>query len=89
MPQQYSPPCEDIQRKLELSRLEAQGLEKYIIRCPICNFPLEEIYGEKIGIVSIKCNKCKFCGPLNLAYFRRQRNHYRYYNFRKMNNPFH
>lgn len=63
-------PTEEDLRKLSLSIQEAEGKEKLEVKCPICAFPLIGMYGEKKGIARIKCRKCKYEGPVNLAYFR-------------------
>lgn len=44
---------------------------------------IEEIYGITMGIVQVKCRKCKLEEPLNLAYFRR------IYRNQEQINPFH
>ena len=74
---QYHPSEETLQ-KLLLSRIEVENMEKRILRCPICGFRIEGVYSDRAGHAEIKCRKCKFEGPLNLAYFRRQRRHLHY-----------
>lgn len=64
-------PKEENLKKLAQSIQDAQGQEKHEIRCPICGFLKVYVYGNKEGIVILKCSKCKYSGPMNLAYFRR------------------
>lgn len=66
-------PSEENLRKLELSRMEAEELELKVLKCPICDFPAMWVYSDKGGHVNFKCQKCKFCGPINLGYFKRQK----------------
>lgn len=68
----YSPSPE-VLRLLELSRLEVEGMSRKELRCPICGFRIQGMYEDRAGHVEVKCPKCKFVGPLNLAYFRRQK----------------
>ena len=68
----FHPKEEDL-KKLEQSFRDAQELEQHTIRCPICGFLKAYVLGEKKGIVRVKCRKCSFDGPMNLAYFRRRR----------------
>lgn len=71
-------PNEEDLRKLALSKKEVEGLEKHVIRCPICAFRMIGIYGEKKGITELKCQKCGYEGPINLAYFRRSKTTWRF-----------
>ena len=72
-------PKEGNLRKLALSIQEAKDMESQTVKCPICGFPLLGMYGEKKGIARIKCQKCKYEGPVNLAYFKTYRKkHLRY-----------
>lgn len=73
----FTPPGEDVIKKLILSQREYEALEKKPLKCPICGFPLIGLSADRHGIVAVKCQKCKFEGPINLAYFRTQR--YRHY----------
>ena len=70
----YSPSPE-VLRLLEESRREVENMSKRDFRCPICQFRIEGVYADSVGHVEIKCRKCKFEGPVNLAYFRRQKRH--------------
>lgn len=68
----YHPKAETLE-KLAKSMKDAAGLEEYEIRCPLCGFLNGYILGEKSGIFNLKCRKCKYKGPINLAYFRTQK----------------
>lgn len=67
----FGSPSAEVLKKMLRSKQEAEKLPKRIIRCPICGFKLEETYGYGASYVQVKCRKCKFEQPLNLAYFRR------------------
>ena len=41
--------------------------------CPVCNTKLEGIYSDGTGHVNVKCQKCGFASPMNLAYFKRKK----------------
>ena len=71
-------PSEEVLRKIELSMQEAEKMEKRDLNCPICGFRIQGLYADRTGHAEVKCRKCKFEGPLNLAYFRRQKRHHRY-----------
>ena len=64
-------PKEENLKKLAQSIQDAEELERHEIRCPICGFLKAYVLGEKKGIVRMKCRKCAYDGPMNLAYFRR------------------
>ena len=70
----YSPDPE-ILRLLELSRAEVEDMSPRDLRCPICGFRIQSVYADRSGHINVKCQKCKFIGTLNLAYFRRQKKH--------------
>ena len=61
----------DVLRRLNLSFEDAQAVPQKELKCPICGFRLMGISTDKSGIIDIKCQKCKFSGYMNLAYFRR------------------
>ena len=61
----FGTPSDEVLRKLELSRMEVESMEKRNLN----------------GHAEVKCRKCKFEGPINLAYFRRQHRHHRYIRF--------
>ena len=64
-------PKEESLEKLARSMEEAKAQEKHEIRCPICGMLKAYAFGEKKGTVQMKCSRCKYEGPMNLAYFRR------------------
>lgn len=64
-------PKEENLKKLAQSIKDAEAQEKHEIRCPICGFLKAYVLGKKQGIVRMKCRKCAYDGPMNLAYFRR------------------
>lgn len=72
----YPVPSAEVQRKLRLSRLEAENIVTRDIRCPVCDFPVARIPASQKEIVFVKCHKCKFIGPLSPAHFRRLRRYH-------------
>ena len=75
----YGPPSSDILEKILLSQKEVEGMQKRDLRCPICGYRIQGVFADRTGHAEVKCRKCKFEGPLNLAYFRRQRNHHHFF----------
>lgn len=74
----------EVAEKIRKSREEVQYMEGRELKCPVCGFRIEEIYGISAGIVHVKCRKCKLEEPLNLAYFRRLKTKQRlFYTYRK------
>ena len=73
----------EVAEKIRKSREEAKKLKSRELKCPVCGFRIEEIYGITSGIVQVKCRKCKLEEPLNLAYFRKIKQKI------KLINPFH
>ena len=63
----------EIQKRLLLSRVEAESLKERDILCPICGFRIQRVFSDATGHLSVKCQKCKNVHILNLAYFRRIR----------------
>ena len=63
----------EIQKKLLLSRVEAESLKERDILCPTCGFRIQRVFSDATGHLSVKCQKCKNVHILNLAYFRRIR----------------
>ena len=61
----------DVAEKIRKSREEAKKMKSRELKCPVCGFRIEEIYGITSGIVQVKCRKCKLEEPLSLAYFRK------------------
>ena len=53
------------------SRREAARVERRDIKCPACGFAMTRVSGEGNGYPTFKCGKCKFSGPIGLAYFRK------------------
>ena len=68
-------PSPEVLRLLELSWLEVEEMEKRDLKCPICGFRIEGVYADRTGHAEVICRKCKYEGPVNLAYFRRQKRH--------------
>ena len=58
-------------RKLLLSRMEAEDLQERDLLCPVCGFRIQTLYSDVSGHLRVKCPKCKGIHILNLAYFRR------------------
>jgi phage FluMu protein Com len=58
-------------RKLLLSRIEAEDLQERDLFCPVCGFRIQTLYSDASGHLRVKCPKCKGIHILNLAYFRR------------------
>lgn len=69
----FDPPSPEVLRLLELSRREVEGMEKRILKCPVCGFRIDGVYADGIGHRDIKCQKCKLEVTINLAYFRSHR----------------
>ena len=68
--------------RLELSRLEAAGLQLREIHCPFCDFLIDKVFSDVTGHKMIFCRKCKGEYPINLGYFRRVRERKQYDGFR-------
>ena len=73
--QRFTKPPPETWAKILSSREEAKALALRDLKCPICQFRLAGVYGHS-GYIKVKCSKCKFEGPLNLAYFHRTRRRY-------------
>ena len=71
-PGHKKPPLE-IQEKLIQSFIEAAEMTERKLACPVCNTKLEGIYSDGTGHVNVKCQKCGFASPMNLAYFKRRK----------------
>ena len=63
----------EIQKRLLLSRVEAETLKERDILCPTCGFRIQRVFSDATGHFSVKCQKCKNVHILNLAYFRKVR----------------
>ncbi len=53
------------------SRREAERMERRVIKCPVCGFSVTKATSDCTGYPTFKCSKCKFSGPIGLAYFRK------------------
>ena len=69
----FREPAPEILHKLALSKQKADTLVTREMHCPICGFLVQIIPVTQTEIVFVKCKKCKFSGPLDPAYFRRQK----------------
>lgn len=66
----YPIPNAEISKKLVESRRNTKGMERRTIYCPVCGFRLMDAYGHEHVVSVVKCQKCKFCEPLDLRLFR-------------------
>ena len=57
----------EIQKRLLLSRVEAESLKERDILCPTCGFRIQRVFSDATGHLSVKCQKCKNVHILNLA----------------------
>lgn len=73
-------------RKLLLSRMEAEDLQERDLLCPVCGFRIQTLYSDVSGHLRVKCPKCKGIHILNLAYFRRVKRIGSYARFLSPNN---
>lgn len=48
----------EVAEKIRKSREEVKKLKGRALKCPVCGFRIEEIYGITMGIVQVKCRKC-------------------------------
>ena len=53
------------------SRREAERADRKDIKCPACGFAMTRTTEGSSGYPTFKCSKCKFSGPIGLAYFRK------------------
>lgn len=65
-------PSQDVIQKIILSLEEVKDMKMRPLKCPACKRTIEGVYSDGIGHMNIKCKKCGFAGPVNLAYFRRK-----------------
>lgn len=79
--------------KLNLSASETEGMSLRDVKCPHCGFVITKVFSDMCGHYLARCRKCKREQPINLAYFRRQKDVWRlklkYYGeeyFEKLNN---
>lgn len=69
----YGSPSPEVLQKLEISRRMAEKVPTRQMRCPICGYLVHIIPVTQTEVVYVKCQKCKFDGPLSPAYFRRMK----------------
>ena len=69
---------EEVRRKAEISRKEAEEYIERELKCPVCNFIVGVAYSDSKGHLKIKCQKCKNISVLNFAYFCRRKYKKRY-----------
>ena len=68
----FRPPPPEVQEKLIRSFQESREMTERKLPCPVCSARIEGVFSDGTGHVNVKCRKCGFTGPLNLAYFRRR-----------------
>lgn len=61
----------EAEEQIRKTRESIEKMQKREVVCPACKFRIEELYGIAVGIIQVKCQKCKLEAPLDLAYFRR------------------
>lgn len=57
----------EIAEKIRKSREEVKKMKGRDLRCPVCGFRIEGVYGITSGIVQVKCRKCKLEEPLKIG----------------------
>ena len=77
--ERYGSLTDEEQAKLDLCANEAMSYQRRKIRCPRCNFVIEEVYSDCTGHIDIYCRKCKLVGTINLAYYRKNNRHRSYF----------
>ena len=77
----------DVQAKLAASREGAGAMPIRTIRCPNCGFFLLNVFGQDHYYLQVKCQKCKFDGPLDPRYFRRMKAYRNYLSSRHCKKP--
>lgn len=45
----FGTPSDEVLRKLELSRMEVESMEKRNLNCPICGFRILGVYADRNG----------------------------------------
>ena len=63
----------EVLEKLKKSREKARNVKTRTVKCPICGELVRIIPVDQKELMFVKCNKCKFTGVLDPAYFRRQK----------------
>ena len=66
-------PPEDVRLNLERSRRRAAAIKTRDVRCPYCRRILAVVPVGQTDMMFLKCQKCKFSGPLDPRYFRRMK----------------
>ena len=61
----------EVQKRLLLSRVEAETLKERDILCPTCGYRIQRVFSDATGHLSVKCQKCKRVLVQNLAYLRK------------------
>ena len=51
----------EIQKRLLLSRVEAESLKERDILCPTCGFRIQRVFSDATGHLSVKCQKMQEC----------------------------
>ena len=68
---QNQPLSETKQKHLILLFEECEELTERELRCPYCEFSIENVFSDLTGHIRVKCPKCRASMVLSLAYFRR------------------
>ncbi len=58
-------------RRIHAWQREFQGLETKMVTCEICGTPFMETESDNTSFSKLKCQKCKYVGPVSAAFFRR------------------
>lgn len=61
------------QELISLSLKECETLSIRKVKCPYCDYIIDEVYSDAIGHHRYKCQKCKAEMTINLKYFRRHK----------------
>ncbi len=69
---------EDVLRRAELSKKEAEEFIERELKCPKCGYLVAFAFSDAKGHFKIKCKKCKEVSVLNFAYFCRRKIKRRY-----------
>ena len=77
-------PSEENLLKLRNSLEDVEDEPLKVMICPICDQRIADVsVSAKVGIIKLKCQKCKGEYPFNLAYYRRQKQGGYYLKFKK------
>ncbi len=55
---------------LRKTQEELDGCILRSVKCPSCQFPLLDVYGQGHYFIRVKCRKCKFNEVIDTAFFR-------------------